>query len=294
MKTKKTVLTGILVGSLLVTVSGFAGEKGGNGGDALELTPSASGDGGKVFVPVPGGFGLTGTLLVTSTLDQGNYVTLSSCKTDANGQPVKHGCSYIDNNGGLGNYDIKQYAINQPILLNPGTYLIDYSNMKKLVKVEANLETQVALEQLQVGNSTQSNVHFSVFLDLTDPSTQKRFWEQRALWDGYAADQSGIDKICSAPVPQDVKACAAWMSGDFQALLNTVVQFNQDGSFGVWDFSTDKKNDGYAHQFIPQGRILVSDPVAGQSVSVFPGVYAIEFTDTLTGQTQDQFGVKVE
>jgi hypothetical protein len=247
----------------------------GNGGDRLEL---ASGEGsGDVEISVPDDLGRSGTLEVVGTPGAGqkDEVQIYSCESDSQGTPVRFGCKVF-----------KSIHLNEPTVLIPGTYWISYSNTDANVRVRADEKTVATLKKLKV-TQTYRSVSFSVFQDLTDSSMQDDLLLRVFT---FSANRPQVERYCRIPDLSNKAVCDSFASGNYHALLNKGAQFNSDGSWNSWVFSHGSPNSG---SFDNKGRLYVTDPKAGEFVSVFPGVYGVVFTDNQTGKTETRYGIHV-
>jgi hypothetical protein len=256
------------------TLSNAAMHGAGNGGDGLELTPPADG-GGDVVVPVPAGMDQAGTLEVDGTPGAGqtNELDVSYCKSDASGTPLKWGCE-----------DVKAYSLNQSIPLTVGTYRINYSHTIVFAQVKESQKTTLMLKKLQVSQASLP-IQFKVLVDLTDPSMQDMVLK---VWFTDSTAEQVYNQVCEGSTA-DVTGCPVLATNDYREQKN--IEFNPDGTFSEWEFSGFTT---YLHSFEKPVYFVVVDPVAGDFVSVFPGVYTIQFTNPQTGQVQKQSGIKVE
>lgn len=248
----------------------------GNGGDRLELTSGEGG--GDVEISVPSDMGRSGILEVvgTSGAGQKDEVQINYCESDSQGNPVQFGCKYV-----------KTIHLNEPTVVAPGTYSIYYSQTNAHVRVRADEKTVATLKKLKVTQAYRS-ISFSVFNDLTDPSMQDNF-----LLGIFAnsLNRRQVERFCRIPDLSNKAACDAIASGNYHALLNRGVQFSSDGSRSVWQFTDNSgPNSGWFENW---GRQYVTDPKAGEFVSVFPGVYGVVFTDNQTGKTETRYGIHV-
>lgn len=264
----------VMAGPKIVTAHGA-----GNGGDRLELT--ADEGQGDVEIPVPGDMGRDGLFEVVGVPGPGqkDEVEIRRCETDAYGEPVRFGCDYERP---------KRIGLNQTIMLTPGTYEVFFSDTFIFTKVRPDEKTVETLKKIKVSN-TEHSVSFSVFIDFTDRSMQDRYL--KSIW-ADSLHSFVLEYNCNPVQPLDEAACRAWASGNYHQLLNKYVQFNDNGSLYLWQFFSVLTGPE-DHGFSLRTRYYVTDPEAGQFVSVFPGVYGIEFTDNETGKTETQFGIHV-
>ncbi len=168
--------------------------------------------------------------------------------------------------------------------------MVTYSSTNTFVQVRADEKTVAELKKLKVAKADRP-VSFSVFKDFTDHGMQDR--SLKLAWIHSGNLQEIFQNICQTPSAQDQSACDAWRSGNYHQLLGRVIQFGDDGSIYFWVFNTDPDAAG-SHVFKNEGRVYVTDPEAGQFVSVFPGVYGVVFTDNQTGKSETRYGIRVQ
>lgn len=235
-----------------------------------------------VTVPVPGDLDQMGSLEIDGTpgVGQDSNVKVIFCQTDVDGKLQKFGCN------DTGNADT--YQINKVVNLPVGTYELIYSNSIIFTEVKAGQKTIVQLKKIQVASSKSgASISFQVFIDLTDPSMQELILKNVFL---NPENNEYFEQQCKSSGDCSKKACNAFNSNDYHNLLNTVVKFDDDGSHEFLYYPYTDATDGHFHN---QGLIKIADPIAGQFISVFTGVYGIIFTDSTSGKTETQFGVKV-
>ena len=120
-----------------------------------------------VAVAVPGQLAPLGTLLVRGTphhAENPAYSLLTYyCTGDSSGHLMEHGCTLVNE---------FNYKIGQPILLAPGTYMLKYLSSVTFAKVVAGQQTTLQLQEVRAGTPAQPNIHFKVFVDLTDSAMQ--------------------------------------------------------------------------------------------------------------------------
>jgi hypothetical protein len=111
----------------------------------------------------------------------------------------------------------------------------------------------------------------------------------------YSGNQAQVTNACEAPEAVNKSYCAAWASGNYEDLRNNSARFENDGSLSSWVLYGTDPDAFFEPGFVNQGRINVTrEPELGGYVSVLPGVYGIQFTDSQTGETRSQYGIKAQ
>jgi hypothetical protein len=256
----------------------------GNGGDGLELS-DGNGSGDTILVPVPGELTQYGELTVKGVpgADQEDKLKIAKCKTDANGLPVKLGCGKD-----------AEYHLNEAIKLAPGFYRINYSNTFATATVRVYGTSVLELKKLQVA-SAERHIEYQVIADMTDLAMRDRVANRTFCDSGQEATavffNRRSDQRCESVFNDldDQAACMAWRGEDYRNLLHSnALDFSRDG-----DVRYTGSFDGYEAQRTMISTMIVSNPQAGEFVSVFPGTYEILFKDT-QGTVVTQHGIHVE
>jgi hypothetical protein len=212
----------------------------------------------------------TATLLVAGTpgAEQKNTVKISECATSADGTPTKFSCDFFS----------ADYPLNQQVSLRPGYYHLTYSHTDTYVRLGSSETREIDLKQLKVAQSAHP-VEFSVFLDLTNPSEQDAYLKREFL-DAHTDSMPDCRVKLPRGESEDKLFCQVVRQNDYRK-FSEIVHFYPDAS--VTGF-----HGGLGTQ------VKVTDPQSGEFVSVFPGVYGIDFRDTETGDEKSQFGIQVE
>lgn len=229
-----------------------------------------------VTIPVPGNLGQAGILRVNGTpgAGQDDGISVAFCEADALGKVVQFGCK-----------DLVNYKLNQDLQLSPGTYLLMYSSTQTYVRVAANQTAVVNLQKINI--PAGRNVTFDVFVDYTSLAMQELLLEN--MWNNNA-NKDVVKTYCGSKDKLARAACNALKSTDAKNLRNTLVSFKADGSYSVLQAMVD---DTTPFTWYPPQRDKVTDPKAGDFVSVIAGVYGITFTDPQTGKSVTQYGIQV-
>ncbi|MFA5137780.1 MAG: hypothetical protein WC728_01015 [Elusimicrobiota bacterium] len=204
------------------------------------------------------------------------------CKGDSSGGILAQSC------GGW-----EEAALNEPVLARAGVYVLDYSNSSypKPVRVRKGVLSEVKLVKIKVPH-VDSTYRFSVFNDLT-----KREMQDRYLSVMSATAEFPLLGMCRAnPNSRDavfLAACRALQSGDPLALRDTLFRFDAEGAVSVLEVSCydgTHRKAGPSRYGRPR-RSWVTDPKDGESVSVFPGTYGVEFQNR-NGESTVRYGIR--
>ncbi|MGZ3710334.1 MAG: hypothetical protein ACXVBE_01195 [Bdellovibrionota bacterium] len=213
-------------------------------------------------------------------------------------------------------------SVGEEIILPAGEYRLALSGSVYFTKLAVGEKKVIHLANLTVPK-VDGNYKVAVFADFTDTAE----FDKKLLmdWtDGYPIQNYGFENnvemlnvhdVCThnydrglfgqAPKtfpfgPRQSRACHAWLSGDYRQLLGNAIRANKNGSWARVEFNATvifgsvMPNDD-SKVWTEQGRQMVSsdDMHDGDSISVFPGTYAIEFTN-IAGQKNIEYGIKVK
>lgn len=231
-----------------------------------------------VTVPVPETIGKPlSAFQINGTVGSGqtDSFVLFGCQTDGNARVVQGSCKTFDLHD---DPSTKAGKINKSYSIPEGYYCARYSNTHAYFTIQKDKPVTLDLQKIIVPGDRSAS--FDVFNDYSDKSMQDdmvyRYW---------LGDESDFLKKCPSKNRNLQAACDALKSGEVARLQDTLVAFTSDGKYSPLG------EDG---KFQKPMRGQVTDPKAGEFVSVFPGVYGIEFKDPLTGKTEVQLGVRVQ
>jgi hypothetical protein len=279
-------LTAFAISVLTAPVATFAGTGligSGAGGDRLVMSSpksdvsDANNDPG-VVVPVPNSLQSYGKLIVRGTPGAGQKegVWIGKCELLPNGIPKASSCKALE---GLST------TLNKELSLPSGHYLVSYSNTtySNLVEVKKDKVITLQLRKIKVPHYN-GGIEFDVFSDLSHPVEQEKVlfvtWSAGNL---QAACDSTGEKDERLRWPSASLACDVIKTGDYRSIRGAYADFTADGK--VRPLIGNNRQPFFWS---------VVDPKDGDFVSVFPGVYGIKFKDTMTGQTDIQYGIRVD
>ncbi len=173
--------------------------------------------------------------------------------------------------------------LNETKYIVSGHYMLSYSRSITVVTVEPGTHREVRLQQIHVPKIT-GTIEYEVFWD----STERQQLEKLALYYWiHAKQQAGsfLDR-CPAESGYEAAMCNAFASGDYKKLLGPVLKSDDDGYVQVYGLANTR-------EFYGIGRISITDPKDGTSVSVFPGIYGISWRSA-DGVRQTTLGHRVD
>jgi hypothetical protein len=195
----------------------------------------------------------------------------------------------------------KKGQLNVSTAVGAGTYGLLYANSFTVVEVLVKSETVISLAKLNIPK-VDGTYSFHAFVDLTNSGEQDKqlakLWITSQSMKFSERNIATLDQLCRVRGldSQAVAACKAWHTGKYQSLQGPAVKFTDNASFLAlaWSFLPSPLRVGDEESsFENQGRVNVGSGFDGDFISVFPGVYGIEFQSPF-GQTTDSYGFIVQ